>query len=122
MARAAEISHRVVSKINFLRSESQTLELLTEIEKDFDEVTILKQVLHFGYRASDIKPYESEIRDYASKIFTRDMNLSNTFLQDAARRDLSIQQLCLKYPDFCSYLSGSRQASEKAVLLAQLQG
>lgn len=118
LPRAAEISHRVVSRMNMLKSEDQTLELLTNIEKDFEEVTTLKQALHFGYRASDTKVYEAEIRDYASTIFTKDMNLSNAFLQDAAKPGANIQQLCLKYPDFCEYLSSF---PEKADLIPQMQ-
>jgi hypothetical protein len=116
--RAAEISHRVVSKLKFLNSEDQALELVTGIEKDFGEVSALKQALHFGYKASDVKVYEAEIRDYAAKFFLRDINFSNTFLQDAARHGATIQELCLKYPAFCDYLS---QSSEKAELLPQLR-
>jgi len=118
LGRAAEISRRVVSGIGTLNSEGQALELLTNIEREFEEVTSLKQALHFGYRLSDVKIYETEIRDYASKIFARDMNLSNAFLQDAARPDASIQQLCLKYPEFCQYLCSF---SDKAELLPQLR-
>ena len=116
MNRAAEISHRVVKKLGSLNSEGQALELVTRIEKDFGEVASLKQALHFGYQASDVKVYEAEIRDFAAKIFTRDMNFSNTFLQDAARPGATIQELCLKYPMFCEYLSHS---SEKGQLLTQ---
>jgi hypothetical protein len=105
LPRAAEISHRVVSSLGKLKSESQTLELLTNIEKDFEEVASLKQALHFGYHNSDVKVYETEIRDYASRIFAADINLSNAFLQDAARPGMTIQQLCLKYPDFCKFLT-----------------
>ena len=118
LARAAEISHRVVSSLNKLNSENQALELLTNIEKDFEEVASLKQALHFGYKASDVKVYEAEIRDYASKIFAQDMGLSNTFLHDAARPGADILQLCLKYPDFCDYLSS---CPDKAALLPQLR-
>ncbi len=118
LPRAAEISNRVVSSMGKLNSEGQALELLTNIEKDFEEVTNLKQALHFGIHSSDIKVYETEIRDYASKIFASDMNLSNAFLQDAARPGATIQQLCLKYPDFCEYLSSF---PEKANLLPDLQ-
>jgi len=118
LARAAEISHRVISKLNFLNSESQALFLLTEIEKDFQEVSVLKQALHFGYHPSDVKVYESEIREFASKLLLRDINLSNAFLQDAARPGATIQEVCLKYPDFCDYLLHS---SEKGAMLGEFQ-
>jgi hypothetical protein len=118
LARAAEISHRVVSHMDMLNSEDQALELLTNIEKDFEEVASLKQALHFGYRPSDVKIYETEIRDYASKIFAWDITLSNAFLQDAAKPGASIQELCLKYPEFCQYLCSF---PDKAALLPQLQ-
>lgn len=118
LSRAAEICHRVVSRLRVLRSETQVLDLLTQIEKDFEEVVTLKQALHFGYQSTDVKVYETEIKEYASKILVSDINLSYTFLQDAARHDISIQQLCLKYPDFCDYLSKN---SDKAALVPQLQ-
>jgi hypothetical protein len=118
LPRAAEISHRVVSSMGKLNSEGQALELLTDIEKDFEEVASLKQALHFGYHSSDVKVYETEIRDYASKIFSRDINLSNAFLQDAASPGATIQQLCLKYPNFCEYLSSF---PDKAGLLSEMR-
>ena len=104
LARAAEISGRVIARLPFIKSEGQTLTMLTEIEKDFEEIATLKQALHFGYKPSDVKIYEDEIRAYASKIFEKDINASNNFLQDAAAPGMTIQQLCLKHPEFCNYL------------------
>lgn len=118
LGRAAEISQRVVSRLPSLQSEEGALSMLTEIEKDFEEVSVLKQALHFGYQISDIKVYEAEIKDYASKILAKDINSSNTFLQDAARPGMSIQQLCLKYPEFCDYLQAN---PETAKILADLR-
>ena len=88
--------------------------MLTDLERDFEEVSVLKQALHFGYNPSDPKVFEAEIKDYASKIFTKDIVASNVFLQDASKPGATIQQLCLKYPDFCEYLQSS---SEKMRLL-----
>jgi hypothetical protein len=118
LSRAAEISHRVVSKMDKLNSEDQALELLTNIEKDFEEISTLKQALHFGYQPSDVKVYEAEVKDYASKIFEQDLNFSNTFLQDAAKPGATIQELCLKYPKFCEFLTASPEAAN---LLPQLR-
>jgi len=118
LRRAAEISHLVVSRLPQINSEDQMLLMLTDIEKEFEEVSALKQVLHFGYGPSDIKVYEREIKEYASKIFIKDIHTSNTFLQDAAQPGMNIQQLCLKYPDFCQYLLSF---PEKAQALAELQ-
>lgn len=112
LARAAEISQRVVADLPFIMNESGALMMLTDIEKDFGEITVLKQALHFGYHASDIKIFEQEIKDYAAKIFVRDIPLSNRFLQDAASVGMTIQQLCLKYPDFCDYLQNHTNKAE----------
>jgi hypothetical protein len=117
LSRAAEVSRRVVSSMGSVNSEEQTLQLLTNIERDFEEVASLKQALHFGYRPYDIKVYESEIRDYASKTFAQDMNMSNAFLQDAARPGTNIQEMCVKYPDFCRYLYSY---PDKAAILPQI--
>ncbi len=118
LPRAAEISQRVISRLGELNSESRALALLTEIEKDFEEVSALKQALHFGHEVSDIKVYEAEIKEYAAKIFAQDMAASNAFLQDAARPGATIQELCIKYPRFCQFLLAT---SEKASLLPSLQ-
>ena len=48
LARAAEISHRVLNLLPRMNTESKILSLLTEVEKDFEEVSALKQALHFG--------------------------------------------------------------------------
>lgn len=101
-----------------MQDEDQTLFALTEIEKEFDEVRSLKQALNFGYQTSEIKIYEKEIKDYASEIFVKDMSLSSAFLQDAAREKMTIQELCVKYPNFCDYLF---TCTEKGQLLPELK-
>lgn len=116
LQRAAEIAQRVIAKLPLIRNEKDTLNTLTDIEKDFEEVGALKQALHFGYRTSDIKIFEPEIKEYASKVFEKDLQKSAAFLQDAASPTATIEQLCLKYPDFCRKLS---ENPEKASLLAE---
>ncbi len=104
LARAAEISDRVIQLLPQMKSESETLALLTDVEKDFEEMVVLKQALHFGYQETDIQVYEHDIKEYAAQVFGKDMSLSVAFLQDAARPGMDIQRLCVKYPDFCQYL------------------
>ncbi len=111
LARAAEISQQVVDHLPSLKSEDQMLSALTEIEKDFQEVTALKQALHFGYHSSDIKVYEPEIRDFASNVFSVDMQKSAAFLADAAKPGMTIEKLCLQYPDFCHHLEKNSEKS-----------
>ena len=118
LSRAAEISQRVIAGLPNLDSESRALEALTEVEKDFQEISTLKQALHFGYEPSEIRVYESEIKDFASKIFTKNINLSAAFLQDAAKPGTTIQQLCIKYPDFCDFLLS---CPDKAAFLPKLK-
>ncbi len=118
LRRAAEISNWVIRNLPKMTSETAILGLLTDIERDFEEVAALKQALHFGYKELDIKVFEHEIRQYASDIFAKDMVLSAAFLQDASKSDMDIQRLCLKYPDFCNYLINS---TEKAQLLSGIQ-
>jgi hypothetical protein len=118
LARAAEISRRVISRLGSMDSEDSALAMLTEIEKDFEEVTTLKQALHFGYQDTEIKTFEPEIKEFAARIFAQDLSLSGNFLQDAARPEMTIQELCIKYPKFCDFLYSS---SDKAQLLPELQ-
>jgi len=117
LVRAAEISQQVLDHLPSLKSENQMLSILTDIEKDFQEVSALKQALHFGYHSSDIKVYEPEIKDYASRIFLSDMQKSAGFLTDAAKSEMTIQRLCLQYPDFCQYLA---KHSDKSTLVGNL--
>lgn len=112
--RAAEISRLVIRNIDSLKSEPQALAWVTEIEKDFEEVVSLKQALHFNFNASDVNVYEREVKEYASLMFQQDMVRSADFLKDASAHQATIQQLCVKYPDFCSYLMNT---SDKAQLL-----
>lgn len=114
IVRAAEISELVVENMNKISSETEALNLLTEIERDFEEVINLKQVLHFGYNETDIKVYEKEIKEFAAEIFVKDMVLSTNFLHDAATEGVTIQKLALKYPEFCRYMLC---ASDKGRLL-----
>jgi hypothetical protein len=104
LGRAAEIANRVVRNLPQIRNEEDALAMLTDIEQDFGEVENLKQALHFGYKDSDIKVYEKEIKDYASEVLKDSMENSTGFLQEASMPGTTIQQLCLKYPDFCEFL------------------
>lgn len=117
LRRAAEIARHVVANIQNIRTEKQALLFLTEVERDFEEVVILKQALHFGYKKSSVKVYEQGIKEYAAGVFSKDMVLSSTFLQDAAKNEMTIQELCLKYPEFCDYL---QKNSDKASLIPDL--
>lgn len=104
LRRAAEISGEVIALLPQVHTEKDVLGLLTEVEKDFEEIVVLKQALHFGYNETDIKIYEHDIKEFAAEIFTKDMPLSVGFLQDASRPSMDIVKLCLKYPDFCQFL------------------
>lgn len=117
LPRAAEISQRVISQIKNCKDENKTLAMLTDIEKDFEEVSSLKQALHFGYKLNELKVFEKEIKEYASKIISQDLKASAEFLEDAALPSMNIQQLCIKYPKFCDYLTVN---SEKAKLVPEL--
>jgi hypothetical protein len=90
-------------------SEEATLKELTKIEREFEEVGQLKQALHFGYRPNDTKVFEQQIKDFASKAFVKDMAVSAAFLQDAAKPTMTVQELCLKYPEFCKFLEAAGQ-------------
>lgn len=117
LRRAAEIAQLVLRKPPQARDEKEALSIISDIEKDFSEFVVLKQALHFGYLRSDAKTYEQEIKEFASQIFVRNMVHSATFLQDAARPGMSIQELCLRYPEFCNFLFSH---SEKADLVPEL--
>jgi len=118
LKRAAEISRFVIKTIPAIHSESEALNMLTLIEKDFEEVITLKQVLHFGYKKSNIKIYEQEVKEFAAEVLIKNMVESSAFLQDAAREDMTIQELCLEYPKFCEFFY---QHSEKAQLFPNLK-
>jgi hypothetical protein len=102
--RAAEIARRVVRELPKLQTEPVMLEYLTAIELDFEEVIILKEALRFGFEDTDVRAYEREVKDYAARLFQQDMVASTAFLQDAANSHITIQELCIKYPEFCRFL------------------
>lgn len=118
LRRAAEVSQHVIALFPQVKSEKDVLALLTEVEKDFEEIVVLKQALHFGYSETDIRVYEHEIKEYAAGIFTKDMPSSVSFLQEASKPDMDIVKLCLRYPDFCQFLL---KDPEKSGLADKLQ-
>ncbi len=105
LARAAEISEAVNSAMQNMKSEEELLSYLTGIEKDFEEVRGLKEVLNFGLRQPETKIYEREIKEYAAELFKNDMVASSIFLQDAAKSSMTMQELCLRYPEFSKRVS-----------------
>jgi len=118
LRRAAEISQMVVENLSLFSSESAALSWVKEIEKDFEELADLKQILRFNNNISSIVIYEKEIKEYASRLLETDMMRSADFLKDASADLATIQQLCVKYPDFCDYLL---TYSDKGELLPEFQ-
>jgi hypothetical protein len=105
LRRGAEIAQSVVDRLSFIHSEEEALMMITDIEKEFEEVVILKQALQFGFEKNDTKVFENEIKDFASKIFLSDMAESAEFLHYASKEKITIQELCLRYPAFCVFLN-----------------
>ena len=112
LARAAEISRRVLQNLGNIHSETDALNMLSDIEKDFEEVGVIKQALHFGHAQPDVKQYEQQIKEYASDLLKQDIESSATFLRDCSGPQADIQVLCVKYPKFCEYLSRNSDAVE----------
>ncbi len=117
--RAAEISSRVLYAIQTLKNEDEVLGFLADIEKEFEEFTVLKMALHFGYDPSDIVVYEQQVREFAAELFKQDMVMSSEFLQTAARPGATVQELCVKYPAFCSYLLSDSEVARQFSQVAQ---
>ncbi len=117
VTRAAEISRRVVAELEGLQGEPAALAFVSELERQFEEVTSLKQALHFGYGPADVRVYERELKDFAADLASRDPAGAARFLEDAASRGATVQDICLRYPDFCTFLLTS---SDKADVLARL--
>ncbi len=116
--RAAEISRHVLKAVSEIHSEEQALSMLSNVERDFEEVLILKQALHFGNEVSSVNYYEPEIKQYAAELFEHDMTESAAFLQDAAQDTASVQELCIKYPGFCQFLLSTSKQKESVTALA----
>jgi hypothetical protein len=118
LKRIAEIASLVVEKMKNQNSETEVLKIITDIQKDFEEVSILKQTLHFGYGKLEAAAFEREIKEYASLVFSYNLAESAEFLQEASKGNANIQELCLKYPKFCSYLVKN---SEKGDIIYKLE-
>ncbi len=104
VTRAAEISSQVMRAMEKLRDdEVAMLNLLGQLERDFQEVIALKQTLHFGHEDNQIQAFDKEIREYASELFKVSMVISAGFLRDAAESP-SIEHLCKHHPDFTDFL------------------
>ena len=102
----------VLQNMGKIQTEEQLLQLLNQLEHDFEEVTALKDVLHFGHDNGEIKIYDHEIREFAANNFPHDAVSAAAFLQEAAQSGMVIQTLCLKYPDFCHFLIYNSDKSE----------
>jgi len=109
--RAAEISSQVLRVMHKVKNETELLNMLGNLETEFEEVGTLKQALHFGVSYSELKLFEPFVRQYAAELFKKDMEASTAFLKDAAAKDASIQQLCIKYPAFCQFLTSNPEVA-----------
>lgn len=110
--RAAEVARAVVHGFEQIHTEEDALRYVTDIEREFEEVGRLRQALHFGNKPFEVSVYEQEIREYAARLFEQDMVTSSEFLQVAAKKHMTIQELCVKYPDFCEYLYRNKEKRE----------
>jgi hypothetical protein len=88
--------------------EGEMLDLLRQLEKDFQEAVALKQTLHVGHNGNEVRIFDKEIREYAANLFKTNMVVSAAFLRDAAD-SVSMGQLCRQYPEFHQFLVAKKQ-------------
>lgn len=105
LKRAAEIADRVVSNINLVDTEADFLRLVKTISSDFEEVARLEERIYMSIHVNKRKELETRVREFVVVIMLQDMKLALDVLQEAIRDEVSVDDLCLKFPQFKQFIT-----------------
>ncbi|OGE74150.1 MAG: hypothetical protein A3I07_01785 [Candidatus Doudnabacteria bacterium RIFCSPLOWO2_02_FULL_42_9] len=104
LQRAADIAQKVVQNINLIDSESQFLEFVKELHRDFDELHALVDIVHMHVHMSARKDLENKVSMYVASIMPSDMGLAVKILEEAIVDGVTEEALCQKFPGFKEYV------------------
>lgn len=109
LERGAEIASAVTHRLQTIRSESDFLDAVRELEFDFQELHALHSELQMHSRLSDRQSMEHLVRLYAADILVRDPKGAVTIMEEALRPDVTLDWLLRKYPAFNQFYEQQRR-------------
>jgi hypothetical protein len=105
MKRAGEIAEKVLQNINLLDTETDFLQLVKELAKDFEELVVLEGKLAKSIETGEKRHAESLVREFAIGLLSSDSKTALAILQDAATGHTNMAELESKYPKFKEFTS-----------------
>lgn len=103
--RAAEIAQKVVENINLINNEKDFLGLISELNKDFEELFRLEDRVFFHIAVDERKQMESQVRSFVIQIISDDPKMALDIMMEAIKEESKLETLSVKFPKFNDFLS-----------------
>ncbi len=105
LPRAAEIAQKVTENIRLIETEQDFSRFIKELSGDFEELYMLGDRIEMHIHVSVRKDLEEKVREFVVNILPQDTNLALQILNEAIKDDITVQDLCLKFPQFNHFIS-----------------
>jgi hypothetical protein len=104
LARAAEISQKVLDNINLIDSEAQFLKFIKELSLDFEELIEFTYRIDMHLKAGERALLENRVREFVISVLPTDLKQAAEILQDAVKESCEIAVLYQKFPQFKQFI------------------
>jgi hypothetical protein len=104
LKRAAEIAKKVVENINLINSEGDFLNLIKELNKEFEELFKLEEKVFFNMQITDRKQMEAYVREFVIMTVSSDLNLAYSILSEAIKDEAKLTDLSQQFPPFSQFI------------------
>lgn len=102
--RAADIAEKVVANVNLIDSDKHFLTLVHELSREFHELNPLEERFFMHVKISARKDLETKVRSFAVHTMVIDLTLASEILKEATKPELSIDDLCQRFPTFKQFI------------------
>ena len=105
LRRGAEIAAQVVDQLGEIKSEIHFLEIVREMEYEFQELKQLEKDLVFYHEVDKREKMEKLVRQYAVNYLPDNPEAAVDIMEEALKPDITLEDLAKKFVDFAKFIN-----------------
>lgn len=104
LRRGADIAAAIVVKLDQIQSEAEFLQLVKQLEYEFQELQHLEQDLTFYHKVSQREKLEKLVREFAIQNLPDDPHRAVALMEEALLPGVELSELTKNFPDFGEFV------------------
>lgn len=108
LARASEITQKVLANINLIDTEAQFLKLVKELSQDFQELLSLGRRVDMHLKVGEREQFEIHVREFVILSLNSDPPSAMAVLKEAVTEGVAVEAICAKYPTFKQFMESKK--------------